>query len=175
MNSKAKELFHSDIKRYDGKCQYLIKQFHKYFRLSQTCNNKILSLYYRFRLNLIKKKRGIEIPYKIKCGRGLYLGHAYNITINTNAVFGDNINIHKGTTIGQENRGKRKGAPSIGNCVYIGVNATVVGAITVGDDVLIAPNSYVNCDVPSHSIVFGNPCIIKHRENATEGYVNNLA
>lgn len=38
---------------------------------------------------------------------------------------------------------------------------------------LIAPNSYVNCDVPSHSIVYGNPCIIKHRDNATEGYVNN--
>lgn len=32
-------------------------------------------------------------------------------------------------------------------------------------------NVYVNCDIPDHSIVIGNPCIIKHRENATEGYV----
>ncbi len=76
-------------------------------------------------------------------------------------------------TIGQENRGKRKGAPIIGNSVWIGVNATIVGHITIGDDVLIAPNSYVNCDVPSHSVVFGNPCIVKSKENATEGYVNN--
>ena len=45
--------------------------------------------------------------------------------------------------------------------------------IKIGDDVLIAPNSYVNCDIPSHSIVFGNPCVIKHRDNATEDYVNN--
>ena len=52
------------------------------------------------------------------------------------------------------------------------INAAIVVNITIRDDVLIAPNSYVNCDVPSHSIVFGNPCIIKHRENATEGYVN---
>lgn len=68
--------------------------------------------------------------------------------------------------------GGRQGAPVIGNEVWIGINAAIVGKVTIGDDVLIAPNSYVNCDVPSHSIVFGNPCIIKHRENATEGYIN---
>lgn len=68
--------------------------------------------------------------------------------------------------------GGRRGAPVIGNEVWIGINAVIVGKVTIGDDVLIAPNSYVNCDVPSHSIVFGNPCIIKHRENATEGYIN---
>ena len=85
---------------------------------------------------------------------------------------GKNINIHRGVLIGQTNRGGRRGAPVIGNEVWIGINAAIVGNITIGDDVLIAPNSYVNCDVPSHSIVVGNPCIIKHRENATEGYVN---
>lgn len=66
----------------------------------------------------------------------------------------------------------RQGTPVIGNEVWIGINAAIVGNVTIGDDVLIAPNSYVNCDVPSHSIVFGNPCITKHRENATEGYIN---
>ena len=85
---------------------------------------------------------------------------------------GKNININRGVLIGQTNRGGRRGAPVIGNEVWIGINAAIVGNITIGDDVLIAPNSYVNCDVPSHSVVFGNPCIIKHRENATEGYIN---
>lgn len=64
------------------------------------------------------------------------------------------------------------GTPVIGDKVWIGVNATIVGAIKIGNDVLIAPNAYVNCDVPDHSIVFGNPCIIKHRDNATEDYIN---
>lgn len=68
--------------------------------------------------------------------------------------------------------GGKQGAPIIGNEVWIGINAVIVGHVKIGDDVLIAPNSYVNCDVPSHSIVFGNPCIIKYRDNATEGYVN---
>lgn len=102
------------------------------------------------------------------------MGHPYNITVNPKAIIGNNCNIHKGVTIGQENCGARKGAPIIGNKVWIGVNATVVGNVVIGDDVLIAPNTYVNCNVPSHSVVFGNPCIIKHRDNATEGYVNNI-
>ena len=63
--------------------------------------------------------------------------------------------------------------PTIGNNVWIGVNTTIVGKVSIGDDVLIAPNAFVNCDIPSHSVVFGNPCINKHKDNATEGYINN--
>ena len=48
---------------------------------------------------------------------------------------------------------------TIGNDVWIEVNATIVGKVSIGDDVLIAPNVFVNCDIPSHSVVFGNPCI----------------
>ena len=64
--------------------------------------------------------------------------------------------------------------PVIGNNVWIGVNSTIVGKIRIGDDVLIAPNTYINCDISDHSVVFGNPCIIKHRDNATEGYLNHI-
>lgn len=76
-------------------------------------------------------------------------------------------------TIGQENRGNRKGVPTIGNNVWIGINAIIVGNISIGDDVTIGPGAYVNCDVPSHSIAIGNPCVIHHRDNATEHYIDN--
>lgn len=127
---------------------------------------------WRFLRKKVQAHYGLEIPGKATIGEGFYIGHAYGITVNPDAVIGRNCNIHKGVTIGQENRGKRKGAPVLGDCVWLGVNSTVVGAVTIGDDVLIAPNSYVNCDVPSHSIVIGNPCRIIPRDNATEGYVN---
>ena len=94
--------------------------------------------------------------------------------MNASSVLGDNVNIHKGVTIGQENRGSRKGSPVIGSRVWIGVNAAIVGNITIGDDVLIAPNAYVNCDVPPHCVVIGNPCRIIARENATENYINHV-
>lgn len=107
-----------------------------------------------------------------KIGDGLYFGHAYAITINPKTIIGKNCNIHKGVTLGQENRGGRKGTPIIGNEVWIGINSTIVGHVHIGDDVMIAPNTFINCDVPSHSIVFGNPCVIKRKENATSDYIN---
>ena len=116
----------------------------KFFRLCQTADNKLFLQYYRWRFKLLKDRNHIDIYGKCDIGPGLYLGHVCCITINADAVIGKNCNIHKGVTIGQENH-----------------------------DVLIAPNSYVNCDIPSHSIVFGNPCIIKHKEGATDGYVNH--
>lgn len=117
---------------------------------------------------LLKEIHHIEIARTMQIGEGSYIGHAYNITINPKAILGRK---YKQYSLDKQ-IGGRRGAPVIGNEVWIGINAAIVGKVTIGDDVLIAPNSYVNCDVPSHSIVFGNPCIIKHRENATEGYIN---
>ena len=168
-----KELYQSDIFRYKKKPQRYIKKLHYYFRKCQTCKFPLMKYWYRLVFSRLKNRRGIEISYATNIDKGLYLGHAFNITINSQAVIGKNCNIHKGVTIGQENRGARKGTPTIGDNVWIGINAAIVGNITIGDDVLVAPNSYVNCDVPNHSVVFGNPCIIKHRDNATEGYINN--
>ena len=88
-------------------------------------------------------------------------------------MLGKNVNIATGVSIGQENRGARKGCPVIGDEVWIGTNAVVVGNINIGNDVLIAPLAYVNFDVPDHSIVLGNPAKIIHRENATEYYIEN--
>lgn len=127
----------------------------------------------RFWFHFYCQKHGLELFSSLKIGKGFYIGHPYNITINAETVIGENCNVHKGVLIGRENRGKRKGTPVIGNNVWIGVNAAIVGNITIGDDVLIAPNAYVNCDIPSHSVVFGNPCVIRHCDNATESYINN--
>jgi serine O-acetyltransferase len=104
-------------------------------------------------------------------GEGLYLGHHGPVVINQGAVIGANCNIAQNVTIGMENRGLRKGCPAIGDKVLIGAGAVVVGKVSIGDDVMIAPNAFVNCNVPSHTVVFGNPCILKHRDHATEGYI----
>lgn len=125
----------------------------------------------RWLIRRMRLRYGLELPWNLKLGKGLYLGHAFNITVNPDTIIGDWCNLHKGVTIGQENRGRRKGSPTLGNRVYVGINATIVGKVTIGDDVLIASGAYVNCDVPSHSVVIGNPCQIYHKENATEGYV----
>ena len=148
-------------------------KFQVYFRKCQDAKNPVLKLWYRLLFRRAADRNHIEIFSGNEIGGGLYIGHPFGITVNPKAVIGSNCNLHKGVTIGQENRGPRRGVPTIGNCVWIGINATVVGNITIGDDVLIAPNSFVNCDVPSHSVVFGNPCVIRSREDATKDYINN--
>lgn len=173
--NEFKVCYKADLFRYgNSKINKWNRKFHYYYRKASTCIN-IFKYYYCYMYHLTCKKRGIEISRNVKIGKGLYLCHAYNITINPEVKLGENINLHKGVTIGQENRGKRKGTPTIGNNVWIGVNATIVGKINIGNDVLIAPNSYVNCDIPSHSIVMGNPCKIIARDNATESYIENIA
>lgn len=119
-------------------------------------------------------KYGINLGNGSGIGEGLYLGHAYGINVNPNAKLGKNCSLHKGCTIGQENRGSRAGAPTLGDCVWVGINACIVGNIQIGSDVLIAPNSYVNCDVPDHSIVIGNPAKIIPSANATVAYITNI-
>ena len=51
------------------------------------------------------------------------------------------------------------------------VNATVVGNINIGNDVLIAANAMVDFDVPDHSVVIGNPGVIHEKYNASQDYV----
>ncbi|WP_312287858.1 serine acetyltransferase [Terrisporobacter sp.] len=111
------------------------------------------SLLTRLILYRYSRKFGLEISTKAEIDKGLYLGHPYNITVAGGVKMGKNVNLHKGCTIGRENRGARVGCPIIGDCVYIGINATVVGNITIGNDVMIAPNSFVNFNVPDNSIV----------------------
>ena len=121
----------------------------------------------------LKVKFGFQIPYTTHIGVGLFLGHFGGIVINREAKIGCNCNVAHGVTIGQVNRGRNKGSPTIGDRVWIGANAVVVGGVVIGDDVLIAPLSYVNFDVPPKSVVLGNPGKIVGAKGS-EGYVNNL-
>lgn len=172
--SKFCKYFNADLERYNGKPELYLRVFYYLYRRATFTSYRPLLFLYKVMYRLWANRRGLEISELSPIGVGLYLGHAYNITINPKAKIGCNCNIHKGVVIGQTNRGKKAGAPTIGNQVWIGINSAIVGNVTIGDDVLIAPNSFVNVDVPSHSVVFGNPCIIKHCDWATEGYINNV-
>ncbi len=79
----------------------------------------------------------------------------------------------KGVTIGSISRGKLKACPTIGNRVWIGPNAVVGGNIEIGDDVLIAPLTFVNKDIPDNAVVSGNPCKINNY-NGSHDYIKNL-
>ena len=118
-----------------------------------------------------KYKFGCSIPHSTSIGRGFYIGHIRDIVINERAVIGENCNISQGVTIGQANRGRRKGTPVIGRNVYIGPGAKIVGAVHVGDHVAIGANCVVTDDVPDHAVVVGVPGRVISFEGSV-GYVN---
>jgi serine O-acetyltransferase len=135
--------------------------------------NTLLGFLYRVFLHLEGHFYGFQIPPSTQIGKGLYIGHWGTIVVNARTTIGDYCNLSPGVTIGQTNRGKNKGTPTIGNRVWIGTNAVIVGNISIGDNVMIAPNAFVNVSVPSNSLVIGNPASIHHREDATDGYIDH--
>ena len=175
-------VFKKDLYRYYGERgePFLKKVFRpleikfiSLFRKANMCRFKPLRIFYELRLMNMSYRTKIQIPARTTIGEGFYIGHLGRVIIHPDAKLGKNINIATGVTIGMENRGKRKGVPQISDNCWIGTNAVIVGNVKIGSDVLIAPLTYVNFDVPDHSIVIGNPGRIIPKENATADYISN--
>ena len=126
--------------------------------------NRMLLGHYRFRY-------GFDISPTTRIGPGFFIGHFGGVVISPFAVLGQNVNIAQGVTIGATSRGSKIGAPTLGDRVWIGANAVLVGKITIGNDALIAPGAYVNCDVPERAVVLGNPGKVV-ADTGSVGYIN---
>lgn len=176
------DAFKKDLYRYYGEAgesflqrvfRPLEIQYLYLFRKAKLCRLKPLKYLYQLRLMRLSRRTQIQIPTRTSIGEGFFIGHLGRVIIHPDAKLGKNVNIATGVTIGMENRGKRKGTPVIGDHCWIGTNAVIVGNVRIGTDVLIAPLTHVNFDVPDHSIVAGNPARIIPRENATADYICN--
>jgi serine O-acetyltransferase len=78
---------------------------------------------------------------------GLYIIHGYGTVINGSSHIGKNCTILQGVTIGVVN-GK---CPIIGDNVYIGAGAIIIGGVTIGNNVKIGAGAIVVDDVPDNS------------------------
>jgi serine O-acetyltransferase len=89
-------------------------------------------------------------------GTGLYIAHIGGVHINPQAVIGNNCDVAHRVTIGASAMG-RQGAPTIGNDVYIGTGAALVGKIKIGNGAKIAANTLVMSNIPDGATVMGVP------------------
>ena len=130
---------------------------------------KAFSLTYKIAHKLVQVITGIDLPCEAQVGRNFIIDHFGGIIVSGYASFGDNCRIRNGVSVGLR-RVDSPCAPVIGNNVDIGAGAKLLGAITIGDNVLIGANAVVVTDVPSNSIAIGVPAVIRprHPEKAEE-------
>jgi len=103
----------------------------------------------------------IEIHPGAKIGKGLFIDHGNGIVIGETAEIGDYCIIFHGVTIGGTGNHTKKRHPSIGNNVLIGTGATLLGPITIADNVRIgAQSTVIMFDVPANCTVVGAPARI---------------
>src|SRR5215468_2030413 len=110
-----------------------------------------------------------SVPYTAVIGRNTSFNiFGMGVVIHSRTVIGDNCEISHHVTIG--GRGGFPEVPVIGNDVFIGAGATILGPIKVGDGAIIGANAVVLSDVPPHAVAAGNPArIIKHNVHPLVG------
>lgn len=94
----------------------------------------------KLRYHKLSIKLGINIPPNV-FGPGLSIAHYGTIVVNSNSRVGKNCRIQEGVNIGATN-GKAS-APQIGNNVFIGSGAKIIGKVTIADDVAIGAGCVV--------------------------------
>lgn len=137
--------------------------FLKYLRMCEYLTNvksvpfRVIRLkYYKWLYLRLSVKLGFSIP--LNCfDLGLYLPHYGGIIVNENVKIGRNCSIRPFTVIGNKRDGHNEEVPIIGHNVSIGCNVSIIGKVTVGDNVVIGAGTVVTKSVPSNSICIGNP------------------
>ena len=180
-NVKREKGFKGFIKRilkinnYDREGEYLIYKSIELYHAGGKFNQfRAIHLY-----NKIRKNYGCNIWPGIDLGDGAYIAHAQDIVIGKTTVIGNNCRIYPHVDITaavkndkQRNLMHERRHAKIGDDCLLGNRSTIVGSITIGNDVTIGACAVVTKDVPSHTVVKGiNGFRPKRIEEIPEKYI----
>lgn len=106
---------------------------------------------------LNKLLNGCVIGRNAAFGPGFVIMHPVGVVINGGVKGGKNVVIESGVVIGAARNGLPVKVPAIGDNVFIGAGAKVLGGITIGNNVTIGANAVVVKDVADGLTVAGVP------------------
>lgn len=114
-------------------------------KADRTLLDKVLKRYYQRRLHKLSIKYTTQIPINV-CGPGLSIAHLGASGLNSHARIGRNLRMQIGVVVGgsQSTPGRY---PVLGDNVYLGAGAKVLGGVTIADDVAIGANAVVVRDI----------------------------
>lgn len=128
----------------------------------------------RYLAQLTRFFTGVEIHPGAKIGKGVFIDHGMGVVIGETAEVGDGSTIYQGVTLGGTSLSHGKRHPTLGRNVTVGVNAAVLGAITLGDHVKVGGGSVVVKDVPANATVVGVPARIVAQDGKPIRAVSDL-
>ena len=111
----------------------------------------------RFLAQVTRFFTGVEIHPGAKLGKGVFIDHGMGVVIGETSEVGDGCTLYQGVTLGGTSLSHGKRHPTLGRNVTVGVNAVVLGAITLGDNAKVGGGSVVVKDVPANATVVGVP------------------
>lgn len=136
---------------------------------SNVPNPRILDIYDAY----LGKYYGSWIGYNAQfAGTPCFPHGFYGVFISGGAKLGKNTVIFQHVTIGSNtlNNSKKAGSPIIGDNVYIGAGAKIIGKIVIGDNCRIGANTVVSQDMPPHSVAVQSPTLIIQKANLDNRY-----
>ena len=121
--------------------------------------------YYRLRQGNVGGRRAAKVLRRIlkplpmldlatdHIGGGLMISHGFGTVLNAERI-GRNFWVHQGVTVGWD---YLRGRPTIGDDVFVGTGAAILGPVTVGDGAIIGANAVVTKDVAPGATAVGVP------------------
>jgi serine O-acetyltransferase len=133
-----------------------------WFRFVCWCKHKSIPFFPGFTQRLIYRRYGLEIVVGADIAGGLYIAHPIGTVIAVKRM-GQNCSVIAAVTIGMRNEWE---FPDIGDAVFIGAGARVLGGITIGNNAVIGANAVVITDIPAGTTAVGIPAkVIRTKTN----------
>lgn len=154
------------LKRYCEECNSSRKKviitsrgFHAllFYRVSNITYKKKIPVIPMVLTRIIQILYSIDIDYKAEIDEGLIIYHGVGLVIGSGVKISRNCTVFHNVTLGRS-FGKDEGMPTIGEGVFIGTNATILGGVYIANNSKVGANSLVvkSFDI-ENSIILGNP------------------
>ncbi|ENM5784867.1 serine acetyltransferase [Vibrio metoecus] len=128
----------------------------------------ILSVFFRLFHYYYKRVYTSDIGFRHEIGYGFCMYHVFGTAFSKGVIIGNNVTIAHNVTIGHVSGL----SPRLGNNIYVGPGACIIGDIYVGNNVVIGANCVVSKTIPDNAVVVGNPARIVSFNGATDTNVN---
>lgn len=153
------------------KFERLMRKLEYYKNCRKDIIGKIYFVYLKYKYYKMKVKLNFSIPLNV-FGPGLSIAHYGTIVVNGNAKIGKNCRIQETTNIGATN-GSNK-APILGDNVFIGTGAKIIGDIVIGNDIAIGANAVVTKSFERNGITLAGVPACKISNNNSHSNLNPM-